>query len=105
MAQPPTSRLKALTTPRAAALAGVLFAVLFWFSRRERPTGAVGGLFLALYGLFRFLVEFVREPDRNIGFDLLGWLTRGQLLSLPMILAGLLLIGWAYGSARQRAQH
>ncbi|MBI2784525.1 MAG: prolipoprotein diacylglyceryl transferase [Gammaproteobacteria bacterium] len=89
-----------------ASLEGaVLFAVLFWFSRRERPTGAVGGLFLALYGLFRFLVEFVREPDRNIGFDLLGWLTRGQLLSLPMILAGLLLIGWAYGSARQRTQH
>ena len=82
----------------------VLFALLFWFSRRQRPTGAVGGLFLTLYGLFRFLVEFVREPDRNIGFDLFDWLTRGQLLSLPMILAGLLLIGWAYGSARQRTQ-
>lgn len=83
----------------------VLFALLFWFSRRQRPTGAVGGLFLTLYGLFRFLVEFVREPDRNIGFDLFDWLTRGQLLSLPMILAGLLLTGWAYGSARQRTQH
>lgn len=81
----------------------VLFVLLFWFSRRQRPAGAVGGLFLALYGLFRFLVEFVREPDRHIGFDLLGWLTRGQLLSLPMILAGLLLIGWAYRNARQRA--
>lgn len=88
-----------------ASLEGlVLFAVLFWFSRRQRPDGAIGGLFLALYGLFRFLVEFVREPDRNIGFDLLGWLTRGQLLSLPMILAGLLLIGWAYGNARRRAR-
>lgn len=83
----------------------LLFALLFWFSRRQRPAGAVGGLFLTLYGLFRFLVEFVREPDRNIGFDLFDWLTRGQLLSLPMILAGLLLIGWAYGSARQRTQH
>lgn len=83
----------------------VLFALLFWFSRRQRPAGAVGGLFLTLYGLFRFLVEFVREPDRNIGFDLFDWLTRGQLLSLPMILAGLLLTGWAYGSARQRTQH
>ena len=82
----------------------VLFALLFWFSRRQRPAGAVGGLFLTLYGLFRFLVECVREPDRNIGFDLFDWLTRGQLLSLPMILAGLLLIGWAYGSARQRTQ-
>ena len=82
----------------------VLFVLLFWFSRRQRPVGAVGGLFLALYGLFRFLVEFVREPDRHIGFDLLDWLTRGQLLSLPMILAGLLLIGWAYRNARQRAR-
>jgi phosphatidylglycerol:prolipoprotein diacylglycerol transferase len=48
-------------------------------------------------------VEFVREPDRNIGFDLFGWLTRGQLLSLPMMLAGLLLIGWAYARAPRRA--
>jgi phosphatidylglycerol:prolipoprotein diacylglycerol transferase len=56
----------------------------------------VGGLFLALYGLFRFLVEFVREPDRHIGFDLLGWLTRGQLLSLPMFAAGVALMVWAF---------
>lgn len=81
----------------------VLFALLFWFSRRPRPTGAVGGLFLALYGLFRFVVEFVREPDRNIGFDLFGWLTRGQILCLPMLVAGVLLIGWAYARAPRRA--
>lgn len=75
---------------------GVLFAVLFWYSRRPRPAGAVGGLFLILYALFRFLVEFVREPDRHIGFDLFGWLTRGQLLSLPMFAAGVALMVWAF---------
>ncbi len=81
---------------QAALEGGVLFAILFWYSRRPRPAGAVGGLFLALYALFRFLVEFVREPDRHIGFDLFGWLTRGQLLSLPMFAAGLALMAWAF---------
>lgn len=79
------------------ALEGVvLFAVLFWFSRRPRPTGSVGGLFLVLYGLFRFVVEFFREPDAHLGFDLFDWVTRGQLLSLPMIVAGIGLLLWAY---------
>lgn len=79
-----------------AALEGlVLFAVLFWFSRKPRPIGMTGGLFLVLYGLFRFVVEFVREPDAHIGFDLLGWMTRGQLLSVPMMIAGVLLIVWS----------
>lgn len=80
-----------------ASLEGlVLFCVLFWYSRKPRPIGAVGGLFLFLYGLFRFTVEFFREPDSQIGFDLFDWTTRGQLLSLPMILAGALLLGWAH---------
>ena len=73
----------------------VLFTVLFWYSRRPRPAGAVGGLFLVLYGVFRLVAEFFREPDRQVGFDLFDWLTRGQLLSLPMILAGALLMRWA----------
>ena len=81
---------------QAALEGGVLFAILFWYSRRPRPTGAIGGLFLALYALFRFLVEFVREPDSHIGFDLFGWLTRGQLLSLPMFATGLALMAWAF---------
>ena len=86
-----------------AALEGaVLFAAVFWFSRRPRPAGAVGGLFLALYALFRFLVEFAREPDRHIGFDLFGWLTRGQLLSIPMFAAGVALLAWA-GYRERRA--
>ena len=79
-----------------AALEGlVLFTVLWIFSSKPRPRLAVGGLFLLLYGVFRFLVEFVRQPD--IGIDVMfGWLTRGQLLSLPMIAGGLLLLVWSY---------
>jgi len=76
-----------------AALEGLaLFLVLFLFSRKPRPTGLVSGLFLLLYGIFRFCVEFAREPDAHIGFDWQGWLTRGQLLSMPMILGGVILI-------------
>lgn len=78
------------------ALEGVvLFAVLLWFSRRPRPAGSIAGLFLILYGAFRFIVEFFREPDAHLGFDLFDWLTRGQLLSLPMILGGSALMLWA----------
>lgn len=80
-----------------AALEGVvLFVVLMWFSAKPRPRMAVSGLFLLLYGSFRFLVEFFREPDSFIGFDMFGWVTRGQLLSTPMILLGLVLLVLAY---------
>ncbi len=80
-----------------AALEGlVLFVVLLWFSAKPRPRMAVSGLFLILYGSFRFGVEFVREPDGHIGFDLLGWMTRGQLLSLPMVILGVALLVMAY---------
>jgi len=80
-----------------AALEGlVLFCVLVWFSAKPRPRMAVSGLFLVLYGSFRFIVEFVREPDSHIGFDILGWLTRGQLLSAPMVLLGVVLLVLAY---------
>lgn len=83
-----------------AGLEGVLlFIILFIFSSRPRPAWSVGGLFLACYGSFRFFVEFFREPDRHIGFDAFGWLTRGQLLSIPMILAGLIMIAVAYRNA------
>lgn len=87
------------------ALEGLLlFALLFWFSSRPRPTCAVSGLFSLLYGCFRFGIEFFREPDAHIGFDALGWITRGQLLSAPMILVGAVLLAYAYrgGSASRR---
>ncbi|MCF7984567.1 MAG: prolipoprotein diacylglyceryl transferase [Thiohalocapsa sp.] len=74
----------------------VLFAVLWWFSSRPRPMMAVSGLFLLLYGVFRFSVEFVRLPDAHLGYLAFDWLTMGQLLSLPMIVAGLLLLALAY---------
>lgn len=74
----------------------VLFTVLWWFSSRPRPLMAVSGLFLLLYGIFRSLVEFVREPDANIGYLADGWLTMGQVLSSPMIIAGIILLLIAY---------
>ena len=74
----------------------VLFAILFWFSAKPRPRGAVAAMLLICYGCFRFFVEFFREPDNHIGFDLFEWMTRGQVLSLPMIIGGAFLIYWAY---------
>ncbi|MAY41798.1 MULTISPECIES: prolipoprotein diacylglyceryl transferase [unclassified Neptuniibacter] len=66
----------------------VLFVVLWWFSAKPQPRMAVSGMFLLLYGCFRSLVEFVREPDEHIMFLAFDWLTMGQLLSLPMIVLG-----------------
>ncbi|MDX1654376.1 MAG: prolipoprotein diacylglyceryl transferase [Candidatus Competibacteraceae bacterium] len=82
----------------------VLFGVLWLYSARPRPTMAVSGLFLVLYGLFRFGVEFVRVPDAHIGYLAFGWLTMGQLLSLPMILIGAAFMAWAYRGRLQAAQ-
>lgn len=73
----------------------VLFVLLMWISRKPRPLGLVSGLFLLLYGLARFSVEFVREPDAHILTLVFGWMTRGQLFSLPMILVGLGLVIFA----------
>lgn len=80
-----------------AALEGLaLFAILWLYSARPRPVGAVGGLFLAGYGFFRFVAEFFREPDAHLGFVLLDWMTMGQILSLPMFLAGIVIVFWSY---------
>lgn len=80
-----------------AALEGlVLFIVLWSFSSRPRPTMAVSGLFLLLYGVFRFAIELVRTPDTQLGYLAFGWLTMGQILSTPMILFGALLLTLAY---------
>jgi len=73
-----------------------LFVVLALYSRRPRPTAAVSGLFLVGYGCFRFMAEFFREPDAHIGFLLGHWLTMGMLLSLPMVLAGAVIMIIAY---------
>ncbi|TBR07680.1 MAG: prolipoprotein diacylglyceryl transferase [Lysobacter sp.] len=80
-----------------AALEGLaMAAILWWYSRRPRPRYAVGGMFALLYGLFRFLVEFVRLPDAQLGYLAWGWLTMGQVLSLPLILLGLVWLWWSH---------
>jgi len=80
-----------------AALEGlVLFLILWTFSARPRPSMAVSGLFLLCYGVFRFLVELVRLPDAHLGYLAFGWVTMGQVLSVPMILFGAILLRLAY---------
>ncbi|WP_267257022.1 prolipoprotein diacylglyceryl transferase [Coxiella endosymbiont of Ornithodoros maritimus] len=74
----------------------LLFIVIWWFSAKLRPRFAVSSLFLLCYGLFRFTVEFFRQPDPQLGFVALGWLTKGQELSLPMIIIGGFALWWAY---------
>jgi phosphatidylglycerol:prolipoprotein diacylglycerol transferase len=75
------------------ALEGVaMFVLLWWFSSKPRPRYAVSGMFALLYGVFRFAVEFVREPDKHLGYLAFDWLTMGQLLSLPLIGVGLFLL-------------
>lgn len=73
-----------------------LFVLLAWYSRKPRPAAAVSGLFLAGYGVFRFVAEYFREPDSHIGFIAGGWLTMGMALSLPMVVAGCVLLILAY---------
>ncbi len=69
----------------------VLFAILWLFTNKSRPLMASSSLFLILYGLFRFIIEFIRMPDIQLGYLAFGWLTMGQLLSLPMVIIGIFL--------------
>src|SRR3546814_15190661 len=79
----------------------VMFVLLYGFSRKARPRYAVSGLFALLYGVFRFVIAFVRVPDAQLGYLAFGWLPLGQVFSLPMIVVGLYLqIGRA--SCRER---
>ena len=72
-----------------AALEGLLLFLIIWFySAKPRPRFAVSALFLLCYGVFRFFVEFYRIPDPQYGYLLFGWVTMGQILSLPMIVIG-----------------
>lgn len=74
----------------------VLFIIIWWFSRKPRPRMAVAGLFVLCYGVYRFMIEFVRQPDDHLGFIAFDWLTMGQLLSLPMIIYGASIMWIAY---------
>ena len=79
----------------------VLFAILWWFSAKPRPRYAVSGMFLLLYGVFRFFVEFYRVPDAHLGYLALDWVTMGQILSLPMIIAGAGMLVYAYSKPQE----
>jgi phosphatidylglycerol:prolipoprotein diacylglycerol transferase len=70
----------------------VMFVVLWTVSTKPRARYAVSGLFALLYGVFRFAVEFVRVPDAQLGYLAFHWLTRGQQLSVPLIVLGLYLL-------------
>ncbi len=84
-----------------AGLEGVvMFTVLWLYTSRRRPTMAASGLFMLLYGTFRFVVEFVRIPDEHLGYLALDWLTMGQILSTPMIIIGIFWLWLAYSRER-----
>ena len=73
----------------------LLLIILVIYGRKPRPVGAVGSLFVLCYGIFRFLVEYTRQPDIQLGF-VLGRLDMGQILSIPMIPIGVALLYWSY---------
>jgi phosphatidylglycerol:prolipoprotein diacylglycerol transferase len=73
----------------------LLFLVVWFVSAKPKPTGFVAGVFLVGYSAFRMSTELFRSPDAHIGFIAFDWLTMGQLLSLPMMIAGILLIVWS----------
>jgi len=78
----------------------IVLMVLVFRVRALRWPGVIAGVFLAGYGVARSIVEFYREPDAQLGY-LAGGLTMGQVLSLPMILCGVIIVIWA---ARRQAR-
>ena len=89
---------------QAAGEGLALFVICMLYARASRAPGQVAGVFLMGYALFRFAAEFAREPDAHLGAVALDWVTMGQLLSVPMFLAGAVLFikgpRWAKGLAR-----
>ncbi|MAZ39656.1 MAG: prolipoprotein diacylglyceryl transferase [Legionellales bacterium] len=82
-------------------LEGVFLFILLWlYSRKPRPAMAVSALFLIGYGCARFFCEFFRQPDPQLGYLAFNWLTMGQVLSFPMIVLGIILMIFAYKSAK-----
>lgn len=83
-----------------AGLEGLLLFIIIWaYSSKPKPLGAVAGLFASLYALVRIFVEFFREPDAHLGFLWDGWLTMGQVLCLPLLIVGLALL---WNAAREK---
>lgn len=80
-----------------AFLEGVVLLMILWlYTRKPRPVMSVTGLAILGYGIFRFIVEFFRMPDAHLGYIALEWVTMGQILSMPMIIVGAMLIHFAY---------
>lgn len=82
----------------------ILFIILWLYTKKPRPSGYPSAVFLIGYGLARFICEFFRQPDINLGFIAWNWLTMGQLLSLLMILAGCS-VAWISHTFRNNAYH
>jgi phosphatidylglycerol:prolipoprotein diacylglycerol transferase len=96
IARHPSSLYQALTE-------GLLLFLIIWiYSSRNRPMMAVSAVFVMSYGCFRFITEFFRTPDAQIGFLAFDWLTMGQLLSLPMILLGMITYYMATKNKKRR---
>lgn len=81
-----------------------LFVILWVYSSKPRPYLAVSGMFLLWYGIFRFLVEFVRLPDDHIDYLAFGWVTMGQVLTAPMIACGIGMLVYAYRPGGERKE-
>lgn len=73
----------------------LLFIILNLFIRKPRPLGAVSGLFLLCYSIFRIIIEVFRQPDDQLGL-FKGIISMGQILSIPMLIAGIMIIIWVY---------
>lgn len=72
-----------------------LFILIWWYAAKPRPTGCVSAVFLMGYAVSRLIIECFREPDIQLGFIAFDWLTMGQLLSIPMLIAGIFLLWWS----------
>jgi len=80
----------------------VIFTILWLYSKKPKPTMAVSGMFLLCLGIYRFTIEFFRQPDAHLGYLAFGWLTMGQVLSAPMVILGIVLIWLAYKQQRNK---
>ncbi len=89
-----------------ACLEGLLLFLIIWFfSRKPRPLGAVSGLFAVCYAVFRITVEFFRVPDFQLGYLYADWVTMGQILSLPMLVIGICLLVYAAKEGKNPSRH
>ncbi|MER2494130.1 prolipoprotein diacylglyceryl transferase [Catenovulum sediminis] len=82
----------------------VLFILLNWYRRKPHPTGAIAAVFAVGYGSFRFIVEYFREPDAHLQDFMGGFMTMGQLLSLPMVIVGIAILIYGYKSQKRNQQ-